>query len=86
MKSPTAGADTQLDRRLQTREDMRARLLATWQGSVCVAFVIDAFARRIVSWRISRIAHTGFVLDALDEALHDRPTYPLLRRRRPRQI
>jgi hypothetical protein len=30
--------------------------LATWQGFVCVAFVIDAFARRIVGWRASRTA------------------------------
>jgi len=37
-----------------------------------VAFVIDAFARRIVGWRASRTAHAGFVLDALEQALHDR--------------
>lgn len=46
--------------------------VATWQGFVYVAFVIDAFARRIVGWRVSRTAHAGFVLDALDQALHDR--------------
>jgi transposase InsO family protein len=46
--------------------------VATWQGFVYVAFVIDTFARRIVGWRVSRTAHTGFVLDALDQALHDR--------------
>ncbi len=46
--------------------------VATWQGFVYVAFVIDAFARRIVGWRASRAAHAGFVLDALDQALHDR--------------
>jgi putative transposase len=46
--------------------------VATWQGFVYVAFVIDAFARRIVGWRASRTAQTGFVLDALDQALHDR--------------
>ncbi|MBP2460124.1 hypothetical protein J3A65_000874 [Rhizobium sp. PvP014] len=28
--------------------------VATWQGLVYVAFVIDAFARRIVGWRASR--------------------------------
>ncbi len=37
-----------------------------------VAFVIDVFARRIVGWRVSRTAHAGFVLDALEQALHDR--------------
>ena len=46
--------------------------VATWQGFVYVAFVIDVFARRIVGWRASRTAHAGFVLDALDQALHDR--------------
>ena len=46
--------------------------VATWQGFVYVAFVIDAFARRIVGWRVSRVAHAGFVLDALEQAIHDR--------------
>jgi putative transposase len=46
--------------------------VATWQGFVYVALVIDAFARRIVGWRASRTAHAGFVLDALQQALHDR--------------
>src|SRR5690606_25740576 len=46
--------------------------LATWTGLVYVAFVIDTFARRIVGWRVSRTAHAGFVLDALEQALHER--------------
>jgi transposase InsO family protein len=46
--------------------------VATWQGFVYVAFVIDAFARRIVGWRVSRTARASFVLDALEQALHDR--------------
>jgi len=46
--------------------------VAMWQGFVYVAFVIDAYARRIVGWRVSRSAHAGFVLDALEQALHDR--------------
>jgi len=46
--------------------------VATWVGFVYVAFVIDAFARRIVGWRASRTAHAGFVLDALEQALHER--------------
>ena len=46
--------------------------VATWQGFVYVAFVIDVFARRIVGWRVSRTAHADFVLDALEQALHDR--------------
>ncbi len=46
--------------------------VATWQGFVYVAFVIDGYARRIVGWRVSRTAHTGFVLDALEQALAER--------------
>jgi len=46
--------------------------VATWTGFVYVAFVIDAYARRIVGWRVSRSAHAGFVLDALEQALHER--------------
>jgi transposase InsO family protein len=46
--------------------------VATWSGFVYVAFVIDAFARRIVGWRVSRSMQAGFVLDALEQALHDR--------------
>jgi putative transposase len=37
-----------------------------------VAFVIDVYARRIVGWRASRTAHASFVLDALEQAIHDR--------------
>jgi transposase InsO family protein len=45
--------------------------VATWAGFVYVAFVVDAYARRIVGWRVSRTAHAGFVLDALEQALHE---------------
>ena len=46
--------------------------VATWAGFVYVAFVIDTYARRIVGWRASRTAHTSFVLDALEQAIHER--------------
>jgi len=46
--------------------------VSTWQGFVYVAFIIDTFANRIVGWRASTSAQTGFVLDALEQALHDR--------------
>ncbi|MGM4954216.1 IS3 family transposase [Bradyrhizobium barranii] len=39
--------------------------VATWTGFVYVAFVIDAYARRIVGWRASRTAHAGFAFDGL---------------------
>ena len=34
--------------------------------------MIDVYARYIVGWRVSRTAHASFVLDALEQALHDR--------------
>ncbi len=46
--------------------------VSIWSGVVYVAFVIDAYARRIVGWRVSRTAHTSFVLDALEQALDER--------------
>ncbi|MBK45294.1 MAG: IS3 family transposase [Roseovarius sp.] len=46
--------------------------VATWKGFVYVAFVIDAYARRIVGWRVSTSPHAGFVLDALEQAVHQR--------------
>ena len=54
--------------------------VSTWSGFVYVAFVveprgspgIDVFARRIVGWQVSRSAQAGFVLDALEQALHER--------------
>jgi putative transposase len=46
--------------------------VSTWQGWLYVAFVIDVFARRIVGWRVSSSMKTDFVLDALEQALHDR--------------
>ena len=46
--------------------------VSTWGGMVYVAFVIDTYARRIVGWRVSRTAHATFVLDALEQALHER--------------
>ncbi len=46
--------------------------VATWTGFVYVAFVVDTFADYIVGWRVSRTAHTSFVLDALDQAICQR--------------
>ena len=49
--------------------------VATWAGCVYVAFVIDAYARRIVGWRVSRSARADLVLDALEQALHERQPF-----------
>ncbi len=46
--------------------------VSTWQGWLYVAFVVDVFSRRIVGWRVSRSMQTGFVLDALEQALYAR--------------
>ena len=48
----------------------------TWTGFVYVAFVIDAFARRIVGWKVGTSATAGFVLDALERAIHARRPGP----------
>lgn len=48
--------------------------VATWRGFVYVAFVIDAFSRRIVGWRASASRRSDLALDALDQALYDRDT------------
>jgi transposase InsO family protein len=47
--------------------------VATWGRFVYVAFVIDVFARRIVGWRASKSLRSDRALDALDQALYDRP-------------
>ena len=46
--------------------------ISSWQGMVYVAFVIDVFARKIVGWRVSTSMTTGFVLDALNQAICQR--------------
>jgi len=47
--------------------------VATWCGFVYVAFVIDAFSRAIVGWRVSSSLRSDLALDALEQALHARP-------------
>ena len=44
--------------------------ISTWQGFVYVAFLINVFARRIVTWRVSNSMRTDFALDALEQALY----------------
>jgi transposase InsO family protein len=46
--------------------------VATWRGFVYVAFVIDAFARRIVGWRVSTSLRSDLALDALEQAIWER--------------
>jgi putative transposase len=46
--------------------------VATWTGTVYVAFVIDVFSRRVVGWRAATTMTTPLVLDALEMALWTR--------------
>ena len=46
--------------------------VATWRGFVYVAFVIDAYARRIVGWRVSTSLRSDLALDALEQAISER--------------
>jgi transposase InsO family protein len=47
--------------------------VVTWRGFVYVAFVVDVFSRRIVGWRASTSLRSDLALDALEQALYDRP-------------
>jgi putative transposase len=46
--------------------------VATWRGLVYAAFIIDVFSRMIVGWRVATSMRTDLVLDALEQALHQR--------------
>jgi putative transposase len=46
--------------------------VSTWSGWVYVAFVVDAFARRILGWRTATTMTTSIVLDALEQAIWTR--------------
>src|ERR671939_947331 len=46
--------------------------VSTWSGWVYVAFVVDAYARRILGWRCGTTMSTQLVLDALEQAIWTR--------------
>jgi putative transposase len=46
--------------------------VATWSGMVYVAFVIDAYSRRVLGWRAATSMRTALVLDALEQAVWTR--------------
>jgi putative transposase len=46
--------------------------VSTWTGWVYVAFVVDAYARRIIGWRTSTSMTTALVLDAIEHAIRTR--------------
>jgi putative transposase len=48
--------------------------VATWSGVAYVCFIVDAFSRRIVGWRVASHMRTDMVLDALEMARWSRGT------------
>jgi len=46
--------------------------VSTWNGWAYTAFVTDAFARRILGWRVATTMTTDLVLDALEQAIWTR--------------
>jgi len=46
--------------------------ISTWSGFVYTAFVIDAFSRAIVGWRVSTSLRAELALDALEMAIWSR--------------
>jgi len=46
--------------------------VSTWSGWVYIAFVVDAYARRILGWRAGTTMTTKLVLDALEQAIWTR--------------
>jgi putative transposase len=49
--------------------------VATWAGMAYVCFIVDAFSRMIVGWRVSSNMRTQMVLDALEMARWRRGTH-----------
>lgn len=43
--------------------------VSTWSGFAYVAFVVDAYARRILGWRVASTMATCMVLDAIEQAI-----------------
>jgi putative transposase len=45
---------------------------STWSGWAYVAFVVDAYARRILGWRVAATMNTTMVLDSIEQAIWTR--------------
>jgi putative transposase len=46
--------------------------VSTWSGFAYVAFVVAAYARRILGWRVATTMTTAMVLDAIEHAIWTR--------------
>ncbi len=51
--------------------------VSTWSGFAYAAFIIDAFSRSIVGWRVSRSLRADLALDALEMAIWIRDSQSL---------
>ena len=49
--------------------------VATWAGVAYVCFIVDAFSRMIVGWRVASHMRTPIVLDAIEMARWSRGTH-----------
>ena len=70
-------ADDLVDRRFDPQAPNRLWVadftyVSTWSGWVYVAFVIDAYSRRILGWRSATTMTTKLVLDAIEHAIWTR--------------
>ena len=46
--------------------------VSTWSGFAYVALVVDAYARRILGWRVASTMTTSMVLDAIEQSIWTR--------------
>ena len=44
----------------------------SWEGWLYLAFVLDAYSRKVVGWSMANHLRTELVLDALNMAIHNR--------------
>ena len=69
--APAPPAACPLDR--INRQFEAPRPPALWASDLTyVATILDAYARRIIIWRVCQTARAGFVPDALEQVLHER--------------
>ena len=67
-----AGHDIGRDQVARLMRDLT--YVPTWSGVAYVCFIVDAFSRRIVDWRVAAHMRTEMVLDALEMARWSRDT------------
>jgi transposase InsO family protein len=53
-----------------------SRYARSWEGWLYLAFVLDAYSRKVVGWSMANHLRTEVVLDALNMAIHNRCRAP----------